>query len=73
MRQISQHHLAESLLKARSVQDLLYFPGYRGSCSNLLEARWENLGPAGTARCCSTHLLGPCHAASIGFCISHHP
>lgn len=36
MRKTSQHYLAESLLKATRVQDLLYFPGRRDGCSNPL-------------------------------------
>lgn len=59
MRQISQHHLTESLLKARSVQDLLHFPGCRDSCSNLLEVTWENLSPVGRHAAVAHTFSGP--------------
>lgn len=52
MRQLAQHHLAESLLKAARVQDLLYFLGHRDDCSEPLEMpqgrirAWQGQHPA---------------------------
>lgn len=48
MKQISQHHLAESVLKAMRVQDFFYFPGHRDGYNNSLELGEFGVGTFGT-------------------------
>lgn len=48
MRQISQHYLAKSLLKAMRAEDLFYFLGHRDGDNNSLELEEFGVGRLGT-------------------------